>query len=124
MVATITLFDNHRKSTRQGVAVMQTTLKVVCDNRSQASLVDNYLVRFCAKAANEGRAIEFPPPDADDVAFARDDAKEIRGNSAEEPRAQFGGFGSSPNQANSKTNIIFINPVIISYGPNGQKLRL
>jgi hypothetical protein len=103
---------------------MQTMLKVVCDNRGQASLVDDYLVRFFAKAANEEQAIEFPPPDADDVAFARDDAEEIRGNRAEEARAQLGGFRSSPNQANSKTTIVFINPVIISYGASGQKLRL
>ena len=103
---------------------MQTILKVVCDNRGQASMVDDYLVRFRAKAANEEQAMEFPPPDADDVAFVRDDAEEIRGNSAEQPRAQLCCFGSSPNQANSKTKIVFINPVILSYGLNGQKLRL
>ncbi len=103
---------------------MQTMLKVVFDNRGQASMVDDYLVRFCAKAANEEQAIEFPPLDADDVAFVRDDAEEIRGNSAEQPRAQLGGFGSSQNPSNSKIQFIFINPVILSYGPNGQKLRL
>ena len=103
---------------------MQTMLKVVLDNRGQASMIDDYLLRFCAKAANEEQAIEFPPIDADDVAFVRDDAEEIRGNSAERPRVRLGGFGSSPNQANSKTKLIFINPVILSYGPNGQKLRL
>jgi hypothetical protein len=124
MVATITLFDNHGKSTRQGVEAMQTMLKVICDNRGQASMVEDYLVRFCAKAANEEPPIEFPPPDADDVAFVRDDAEEIRGNGAEQPRAQLGGFGSSPNEANNKTKIIYINPVILSYGCNGQKLHL
>ena len=103
---------------------MQTILKVMCDNRGQASMVDDYLVRFCAKAANEEQAIEFPPPDADNVAFVRDDGGEIRGNRAEQPRAQLGGFGNSPNHAISKTTTIFINPVILSYGPNGQKVRL
>ena len=103
---------------------MQTILKVVCDNRGQVSMVDDYLVRFCAKAANEEQAIEFPPPDADNVAFVRDDGGEIRGNRAEQPRAQLSSFGNSPNRAMSKTTIIFINPVILSHGPNGQKMRL
>jgi hypothetical protein len=103
---------------------MQTVVKVVCDNQGKASMVDDCLVRFCAKAANEQQAIEFPPPDADDVAFVRDDLDEIQGNLAKLPRARLGGFRSSPDHANSKTKIIFINPVIVSYGPNGQKLRL
>lgn len=103
---------------------MQTILKAMCDNRGQASMVDDYLVRFRAKAANEEQAIDFPPANAEDVAFVRDDAEEIRGNSAEQPRARLGGFGGSSNQVNSKTKIIFINPVILSYGLNGQKLRL
>ena len=103
---------------------MQTILKVVCDNRGQASMVDDYLVQFCAKAANEAQAVEFASPDGDDVAFVRDDAEEVRNNCAEQPRAQLGSFGRSPNQANDKTTIIFINPVILSYRPDGQKLRL
>ena len=103
---------------------MQTILKVMWDNRGQGSMVDDYLVRFRAKAANDEQAIEFPAPNADDVAFVRDDADKIRDNSAEQPRAQLGGFRSSPNHANSSTKTIFINPVILSYGPNGQKLRL
>jgi hypothetical protein len=103
---------------------MQTILKVVCDNRGQASIVDEYLVRFWAKAGNEEQVIGFPAPDTDDAAFVRDDAEEIQGNSAEQPVAQLGGFGSSPDQANSKTKIIYVNPVILSHGPKGQKLRL
>jgi hypothetical protein len=103
---------------------MQTILKVVCDNRGQASMVNDYLVRFCAKAANEEQAIEFPLPQADNVVFVRDDAGGIRDNRAEQPRLQLGGFGSSPNQANRKAKLIFINPVILAYGPDEQKLRL
>lgn len=99
---------------------MQTILKVMCDNRSQARMVDDYLVRFCAKAATEEQAIEFPSPDADDVTFVRDDEGEMRGNRTEQLRAHLGGFG----QSNGKTTIIYVNPVILSHGPDGQKLRL
>jgi len=56
---------------------MQTILKVVCDNRGQVSMVDDYLVRFRAKAANEEQAIILPPTDTDDVTFVRDDEGEI-----------------------------------------------
>ena len=83
---------------------MQTILKVVCDNRGQVSMVDDYLVRFRAKAANEEQAIILPPTDTDDVTFMRDDGGEMRGNRAEQARAQLSGFGSSPNRAISKTS--------------------
>jgi hypothetical protein len=103
---------------------MQTILKVICDNRGQASIVDDYLVRFASKAAQEPRSVEFPSPYANDVAFACDDANETRDNCAEKPRAQLGSFGQSPNQANSNTKFIFMNPIILSYRPHGQNLRL
>jgi hypothetical protein len=103
---------------------MQTILKVVCGDGSQATMVDAYLLQFCEKAANETQSIEFPSPDADDVAFAWDDANEFRTNCAVKPRAQLGSFRESPNQANGKMQFIFINPMILSYQPNGNSLRL
>src|SRR6266567_5525450 len=102
---------------------MQTILKVVCDNKGQARMVDDYLAQFCAKAANEAQSIEFPSS-TDDVAFARDDADEFRDNFAGKKRAQLGSFGKLPNQANSTTQSIFVNPIILSYRPNGQNLCL
>jgi hypothetical protein len=101
---------------------MQTILKLMCGHRSQASMVDDYLVQFCAKAANETQSIEFPSPDAGDIAFARDDANEFWTNRAEKPRAQLGSFGQLPNQANGKIQLIFLNPMILAYQPNGNPL--
>jgi hypothetical protein len=103
---------------------MQTKLKLMCGNRSQASMVDDFLVQFCLKAANETRSIEFTSPDAGDIAFARDDANEFWTNCAEKPRAQLGSFGQSPNQANGKMQLIFLNPMILAYQPNGNPLPL
>src|SRR5258708_5301911 len=108
---------------RRGVITMQTILKVVCNNRDQAGMVDDYIVRFCAKAADEAHSIEFPSPDPDDVAFARDDAHEFPDNCDEKLHARLGSFGQWPNQANSKLQIIFVNPMILSYRPNGPTLR-
>ena len=39
---------------------MQTILKVVHDNRGQASMVDDYLAQYCARSANEALSIESP----------------------------------------------------------------
>jgi hypothetical protein len=103
---------------------MQTILKVACGNGSQAGMVDAYLLQFCEKAANETQSIEVPSPDADDIAFAWDDANEFRINCAAKPRAQLGSFGQLANQANDKMQLIFINPMILSYQPNGRSLRL
>ena len=103
---------------------MQTILKVICDNRGQANMVDDYLVQFAAKAAQEPESIEFPSPYANDVAFTRADGHESRDNCAEQPRAQLGSFAQSPNQANGNTNFIFMDPIILSYRPDGQNLRL
>jgi hypothetical protein len=99
---------------------MQTILKLARGNGSQASMVDDYLVQFCAKGADETQSIEFLSPNADDIAFARDDANEFRTYRAEKPCAQLGSFRPSPNQANDKLQFIFINPIILSYQPNGQ----
>ena len=104
---------------------MQTLLKVVFDNRGQASMVHDYLALFHAKAAaNEAQFIESLSSDTDDVAFARDDAREFRDNGAERERAQLGSFGQVPNQANSKNLFIFVNPIILSFRRNGPNLRL
>ena len=103
---------------------MQTILKVISDNRGQASIVDDYLVQFASKAAQEPQSVEFPSPYADDVVFARDDADETRDKGAEKPRAQLGSLGQSPNQANGNTKFIFMNPIILSYRRDGQNLRV
>jgi len=103
---------------------MQTILKVICDNRGQADMVEQYLVHFAIKASKEPESIEVPSQDADDVAFARDDAHEFRDNCAEKPCAQLGSFGQSPNQANGRTKFVFMNPIILTYRPDEQNLRL
>ena len=103
---------------------MQTILKVIRDNRGQASIVDDYLVRFVSKAAQEPQSVEFPSPYADDVTFARDDAHETRDNCVEKSRAQLESFGPSPNQANGNTKFIFMNPIILSYRHDGQNRRI
>jgi hypothetical protein len=103
---------------------MQTILKVMCDDMGQASMVESYISQFHAKAAKDPQSIEFPSLEGDDVAFARDDANEFRDNCTEQPRAQLGSFGPSPNLADSNTQFIFMNPIILSYRPNGSSLRL
>jgi hypothetical protein len=87
-------------------------------------MVDDYLVQFCAKAASETQVIDFPWPGSADVAFARDDAQTPRGNCGEPRRALLGSFSQLSSEANSKTQFIFVNPVIISFRPEGQSLRL
>ena len=60
---------------------MQTILKVVHDNRGQASMVDDYLAQYCARSANEALSIESPfLLDDNNIAFVRDDAYEFRDN--------------------------------------------
>jgi len=108
---------------RLGVLKMQTILKIVCDKRGQAQTVDDYLVRFCEKAAGLGPANELPSPSADDVAFARDDVPELREDGISDGRAQLGSFGA-PNMVNGNMTLVFVNPVIVSYRPDGQNLRL
>ena len=105
---------------------MQTILKVVHDNRGQASMVDDYLAQFCARSVNGEPSIESPFFEDDNIAFVRDDAYEFRDNRAERKRAQLGSFEHLPNQANSTTQFILINlnPIILLYRPNGQNLRL
>ena len=103
---------------------MQTILKVVCNGKAQASIVEDYLAQFCVKAASETPSVEFPSPDADDVVFAKDDADEFRNEPNGQQRLRLGSFEKSPNQADSKTQLIFVNPIILSFQPNGQNLRL
>ena len=103
---------------------MQTILKVICGNRGQASIVDDYLVRFASKAGQEPQSVEFPSPYADDVVFARDDASETRDKCAEKSRAQLGSLGQSPNQPNGNTKFILMNPIIFSYRRDGLNPRV
>ena len=103
---------------------MRTILKVICDNRGQASIMDDYLARFAGKAAQGPQSFEFPSPYADDVVFARDDANETCDKCAEKPRAQLGILGQSPNHANGNTKLILMNPIVLSYRRDGQNLRV
>lgn len=106
---------------------MQTILKVVHDNRGQASMVDDYLAQYCARSANEALSIDSPfLLDDNNIAFVRDDAYEFRDTRSERKRAPLGSFEHLPNQANSTTQFILINlnPIILLYRPNGQNLRL
>jgi len=66
---------------------MQTILKVVHDNRGQASMVDDYLAQFCARSANEALPIESSSFDDDNIAFMRDDVYEFQDNREERQRA-------------------------------------
>jgi len=104
---------------------MQTILKVVHDNRGQASMVDDYLAQFCARSADEALPIESSFDD-DNIAFVRDDAYEFRYTRGERQLAQLGSFEHLPNQANGTTQFILINlnPIILLYRRNGQNLRL
>ena len=103
---------------------MQTILRVLNDNRGQGSMVDHYLSRFCERDANEAQSSEFDTGDSDNLAFLRDDADEFQDNCAEQQRAHLGSFRDLPNQANSKTQFIFMNPIILLYRPDGHNLRL
>ena len=103
---------------------MQTILKIVCDNRGQASMVDDYLVRFCDKATSESPGIDIPSRDANDVVFVKDDSQEFSDERRASPRAQLSSFGAPPNQASPNTVLIFVNPIIISFGPDEKTLRI
>lgn len=103
---------------------MQTILKVVCDNRGQAHMVEAYLAEFCARFAAESPLREFPASDADDVAFAWDEERKLPASSVDQPIGGLGSFRPSLHQANERVSFVFVNPVIVSYRPNGQKLRL
>jgi hypothetical protein len=103
---------------------MQTILKLVCDNRGQAAIVDDYLTQFRAKVANDAQSIEVPSSDADDIAFVRDDAEEFRDECVEKQRAELGSFGRSSSAMNQKAQLIFVNPIILSCRFNEENLRL
>ena len=103
---------------------MQTILRVVSDNRGQASMIDDYLAQFAARTASEDLSSEPPSFDSDNIAFIRDDVNELRDNCAELERTHLGSFRQLPNQAKSKTQLIFMNPIILLHRPNGQNLRL
>ena len=80
---------------------MQTILKIVCDNRGQARIVDDYLVRFCDKATNDDPGMDIPPRDADDVAFVKDDSPGLDERSTS-PRVRLGSFGVPPKGSRVK----------------------
>jgi hypothetical protein len=103
---------------------MQTILKIVHGSRGQASVVDDYLARFCSGRGDEAHSIEPPASDMGDVAFVRDDAYGSQDNVTGPQRARLGSFGPLPNQDNCKSLIIFMKPIILLYRPNGQNLRL
>jgi len=103
---------------------MQTILKVIRNNRGHAGMIDDYLAQYCAEISNEALSMETASSEGDNVAFVRDDADKFRDNCGEQKRAQLGSFEWPPNQANSKTLLIHMNPIILLYRPNGQNLRL
>ena len=108
---------------------MQTILKVVCDNRGQTQMVNDYVAQFCAKLANEKSARDAPRtrldfPETDDVAFVKDDCQEVASEVSENapvPLVRLGSFGPFSNQVNENTQLIFVNPIILSYRPNGRQ---
>ena len=102
---------------------MQTILKVVYDNRGQAHMVEEYLAAFCERFTGETPLSKFPV-EHDDVAFARDDTHDLPACTQHQPVASLGSFRASLHQANERVHFVFVNPVIVSYRPNGQKLRL
>jgi len=103
---------------------MQTILRVVCDNKGLAPMIDNYLARFISKAESEASSTEVISSEDDNIVFVRDDSDEPREDYAEEQRAQLGSFDLWPNQAQSKLQLIYMNPIILLYRPDGQNLRL
>ena len=107
---------------------MQTILKVICDNRGQTQIVNDYVATFCAKLTSESSAMasqrtNFDFPETDDVAFVEDDCQEPLTENDDEvgKRLRLGSFGPLPNQVNKNTQLIFVNPIILSYWPNGRK---
>ena len=92
---------------------MQTILKVVRNNRGHVGMIDDYLAQYCAESTDDSPSIETASSEGDNVAFVRDDADKFRDNCGEQKRAQLGSFEGSPNQANSKTLLIHMNPIIL-----------
>jgi hypothetical protein len=103
---------------------MQTILKVVRGNGGQGNMVHNYLTQYCARIESDAQSTEPVCSDAGEVAFVKDDAYEFRNESAEQEGLLLGSLRPMPNQAKSKTRLIFMNPMILLYRPNGQNLRL
>ena len=99
---------------------MQTILKIVCDNRSLAHLVDDFILRFCEKATSDAPTVDHSLPKADDVAFGKDDCADPERAHVEGERTNLGSFG--PTQVNENTKLIFVNPLILSYRPNRHRL--
>lgn len=102
---------------------MQTILKVICDNRGQAHMVEEYLAAFCERFGVDTPLSEFPV-EHDDVAFVRDDSCGLSAFAQDQSAAGLGSFCAALHQANERVQFVFVNPVIVSYRPNGQKLRL
>ena len=104
---------------------MQTILKIVCDNRSLSNMVDDFILRFCAKATGEVPVVDIPTHHADDVAYVRDDRCEVEPSHGAGQRANLGSFEMPPSPAEQdepRTTFIFVNPVILSFRPNQHRL--
>jgi hypothetical protein len=100
---------------------MQTILKVVCGNRGPSQMIEDLAAAFSSRFDIESTVPEFPPPGSDDVAIAIDDCLELR-NSTDVGDAILGSF-CTRLRGNEQLQFILVNPVIVSYRPNGQKLR-
>ena len=105
---------------------MQTILKIVCDKRGLSNMVDDFILRFCAKAAGEAPVVDIPAAQADDVAYVRDDRGEIQSPAQDTgQRADLGSFempASHADPGEARTTFIFVNPVILSFRPNKHRL--
>ena len=95
---------------------MQIILKVVRDNRGQASMVDDYLAQFYARIDSGDVPIDFPPFEGE-VVFAWDGADEFRDNSAGQDRVPLGSFKPLPSLEKSNAQFILtrLNPMILKY---------
>ena len=98
---------------------MQTILKVLRDNKSQVGIDDGFLTQLSTNSPNDVLSTS-PSSDSCEVVFVRDDAYEFQDKGAKRQRSQLNSFGCSPNQANSKTIFIFMDPFIFPYRSNGK----
>jgi len=101
---------------------MQTILKVVCGNRGPCQMIEELAAAFSSRFDTGSTVSEFPPPGSDDVAIAIDDCLELRNSAVDANEAILGSFVPAM-KGNEQLQFILVNPVIVSYRPNGQKLR-
>ena len=101
---------------------MQTILKVVCGNRGPYQMIEDLAAAFSSRFDTESTVSEFPPPGSDDVAIAIDDCLELRNSTVDAGDVILGSFRPEL-RGNEQLQFILVNPVIVSYRPNGQKVR-